>query len=130
MDTIANFLTDPLVWPLYCYLAGYVGVWVLAFGLAQLWSDEKTYGSYDAAAYKAWTLAIVVHLAIGALLIFYLTFKAISLDVAWWYIPLYMLLYILLIVLDIFLLLLLAKQNPKEREKQPRTKNTQRGEAQ
>jgi len=130
MDTIANFLVDPLVWPLYCYLAGYVGVWIVAFGLSRLWSDEKIYGSYDTAAHKAWTLAIICHLAIGALLIIYLTFKATSIFESWWQIPLYMLLYIILIVLDIFLLLLLAKQNPKGRKEGTQTKNIQRRETQ
>jgi len=127
MNTISNFLfNDSLVWPLYCYLGGYAGAWLLAFGLARLWSDEKKYGSYDAATHKAWMFAIVLHLIVGTLLIFYLTFKAIPVVVAWWHIPLYMLLYLFFVVLDVFLLLFLAKQDSQKKGRQTQTKSQRR----
>lgn len=116
MQAIVDFFVDPLIVPIYYYLAGYGLVWFFAFWLARIFSDPNTIGSYDKGTARAWRIAIAAHILGGTILVVWLCFKAIPYVVAWWHIPFYLIPYLFFIVVDIFFLLSLIQGQTQKRK--------------
>ena len=113
MQIVADFFVDPLIWPVYIYLAGYGFVWMIAFGTARLLMNHNT---IEKAAKIAWVSGFCIHIICGTILIFMLWRKEHHRfeESEWWYVLFYLLVYLVIIVIDICLLFsLLAKRQSK-----------------
>ena len=113
MQVIAEFFVDPLVWPAYLYFAAYGFVWMIAWGLARLFMNQR---SIERATTLAWQIAIVTHILGGTFLIIWLGVRDHKRVAEWWHIPFYLVFYILIMVVDVCLLISLSTRNSKKDE--------------
>ncbi|MDE0483509.1 MAG: hypothetical protein OXI67_13090 [Candidatus Poribacteria bacterium] len=111
MKVIADFFVDPLVLPIYIYLAAYGIVWAIAFGLARLFMNEI---GIERATTRAWRIAIVIHLLFGTGLAIWICLRAIPRVSEWWHTIFYLLFYVLIVIIDACLLVSIPSQKVKK----------------
>ena len=111
MQVIADFFVNPLVLPVYIYLAAYGIVWAVAFGLARLFMNQI---GIELATTRAWRIAIVTHLLFGTGLVIWICFRAIPRVAEWWHIIFYLLFYVLIVIIDACMLVSIPSQRMKK----------------
>ena len=114
MQRIFDFFVDPLIWPVYIYLAAYGFMWLLAYSLARVFMNQS---GIERGTTRAWRIAVIAHMLGGTVLVIWLVFRAIPRVSEWWHILLYLIPYLcLILILDGFLLLSLSTQGIKRDE--------------
>ena len=107
MQIIADFFVDPLILPVYLYVAAYGFVWFFAFVFARLLMNRT---GIERATTLAWGIALGAHIFGGAVLSIWICLRAIPRLAEWWYVPIYLALYVLILIVDICLLVSLSTQ--------------------
>ena len=111
MQVIGDFFVDPLVLPVYFYLATYGIVWIVAFGLARLFLNQI---SIELATTRAWRIAIVLHMLFGTGLAIWIGIRAVPRVGEWWYTIFYLFFYVLIVIVDLCLLFSIPSQRAKK----------------
>ena len=110
MQVIADFFVDPLILPVYIYLAAYGIVWAVAFGLARVFMNQI---GIERATTRAWRIAIVTHLLFGTSLVIWICFRAIPRVAEWWHTIFYLLFYVLIVIVDVCMLVSIPSQRER-----------------